>query len=62
MHEDNILEFLLICKECGAEYLVDMPVDEIDLDGELAPMECEDCGNEIDANDALKQAVINSKK
>jgi NAD-dependent SIR2 family protein deacetylase len=39
-----------------------MPVDEIDLDGELAPMECEDCGNEIDANDALKQAVINSKK
>ena len=62
MNEDNILEFLLVCKECGAEYLAEMPVDDIDTEDELAPMECEDCGAEIDANSALKQAIIHSRK
>ncbi|UTW54840.1 hypothetical protein [Kordiimonas sp. SCSIO 12610] len=62
MNDNNVLEFLLVCKNCNAEYLAEMPVDEIDMNDELAPMECEDCGSDIDANAALKQAIANSKK
>jgi hypothetical protein len=62
MSDDNILEFLLVCNKCNAEYLAEMPVADIDEEGELAPMPCEDCGNEIDANAALMHAIANAKK
>ena len=62
MSEDSILEFLLVCESCKAKYLAEIPVNDIYLDDELAPMECEDCGNIIDANKALKQAISNAQK
>ncbi len=58
--DEKIIEFLLECPNCGAQYLVDIPEEDIDPEGELAPVECEECGSDIDAQAAFDVAMKRS--
>lgn len=60
--DEKIIEFLLECPNCNAQYLVDIPEDEIDPEGELAPVECEECGSDINAQTALNLAIEKARE